>query len=381
MVCRSARRAFTLVELLVVISIIGMLVSLLLPAVQQAREAGRRNTCANNMRNVALAVQNFAGAKGVYPGYRDVLSVNVNNASVPYAVSWVTPLLPYLERTDIYTLWRNGLQNGQTQFTQVYMNILACPSNPTGATTGTTICAFVANSGMLDTISALASRGGAPAYPADWRDNGIFFNVYTPTAVAPANNYYPLPNPGPIVTMTPDYVTIRDGSSLTLLLSENLDSATWGDLANAGGYGLHPPQYAATESANCFVWWPDAKPHPSVLINSSQQSATVGTPPQNWWLRPSSNHPSGVNVSFCDGHTRFISQDISYPVYCLLMTPYGSVSNTPGLLAGNLLGLDAPSTGAGAGGPQAQLSATYYPSGTNNYGVLRSVPVDESAIQ
>ena len=81
------KQGFTLVELLVVITIIGMLVSMLLPAVQSAREAGRRNTCLNNQKNLTLATQNYESARGAFPGY-------VNRVVNPHlgqsvAASWV----------------------------------------------------------------------------------------------------------------------------------------------------------------------------------------------------------------------------------------------------------------------------------------------------
>ncbi len=100
-------RGFTLVELLVVITIIGMLVSLLLPAIQSAREAGRRNTCQNNMRNCALAVMQMADIKKAYPGYvNDISTGNTNFPTI--RASWVVQILPQLERRDIYTNWQKA---------------------------------------------------------------------------------------------------------------------------------------------------------------------------------------------------------------------------------------------------------------------------------
>lgn len=104
-------------------------------------------------------------------------------------------------------------------------------------------------------------------------------------------------------------------------------------------------------------------------INSTLASRAAATGAQiNWMMTPSSNHPTGVNVSFCDGHTQFMSQDIDYSVFCLLMTPWGQMCNTPGTATGFDVGASA-------------TSAVYYPSGANNYGVLRSKPVDESQIK
>src|ERR1700691_3086663 len=91
---RPRHRGFTLVELLVVIAIIGVLVALLLPAVQQAREAARRSQCSNNLKQQALAVQNFASAFGTLPS-----SVRPPGGA---RISWLTQTLPYLDQQGLY---------------------------------------------------------------------------------------------------------------------------------------------------------------------------------------------------------------------------------------------------------------------------------------
>lgn len=373
MASRTKRNAFTLVELLVVISIIGMLMALLLPAVQQAREAGRRNTCLNNMRNAALATLNFTGTGRAYPGYRNVLDATIaggagGNSQAAVPVSWVVPILPLLERTDIYQLWRRGV------FAQVYMNVLVCPSNPPGNKTGFTPCAYVANGGMWDTSS---SNQPAPltSFPADWTPNGVFQNLFPAASnsniviattdlngVATTATFTGLINSGPISTVTQDYITIHDGSALTLMLSENMYYGT----SNNGGNYWGDPATSATQLANCFVWFPELDPHPAKRINGMDPQ---GTAKPYYFARPSSNHPTGVNAAFCDAHAQFISQDIDYSVWCLLCTPWGAYCNTPGWAT------NSPALDPGGG-----ADMTYYPTGPN-YTYLRTAVVDESRIQ
>jgi prepilin-type N-terminal cleavage/methylation domain-containing protein/prepilin-type processing-associated H-X9-DG protein len=414
------RGAFTLVELLVVISIIGMLIALLLPAVQQAREAGRRTTCLNNMKNCMFAVLNFEGQRKTYPGYCDTLTgIQYNaggTASTNYVlpVSWLVQVLPLLERTAEYNLWRN-----QITFTaaalppswppQVYMDVLNCPSSPPTYTTGNTPCAYVVNSGMLDVPGG--NGGSSTGLPADFPANGVFFNKFNAFFVSNSagGNNQTLANPAgvsntqytgapqamlsnngtPLVSINQEYITTHDGSSLTLMMSENNNvpsvayggagTLNWGGASLSGGSGSwgnlaagpSALPYAGLEPTNCFVWWPDMSPNAQMKINA--QVTTGGSSatlyPQ-YFMHPSSNHPTAVNVAFCDGHARNIGQDVDYTVFCLLMTPFGQQCNTPGSV-----GLDPPGTGT------SSFSSTYYPSGNgNNYLLLRTKLIDDTQV-
>ena len=384
------RTAFTLVELLVVISIIGMLMALLLPAVQQAREAGRRNTCNNNLHNLGLALQNFASQnQGRLPGWRNSLALSpaptmMGNPVPSYPVSWVVTLLPFIEKPDLYRNWRNGSfltagpmgpsPNPLVDPVQAgYLALVVCPSNPP-AQNYPPPCAYVVNAGQPD-VAAMFASGGMPAMSADWRANGVFFNEFQ-DSMASMMQQVPMAascNMGPQSQMTLDFLGSRDGTSLTLMVSENLDAGSYADPfaagqpdASMGGGGMGPDlPYAVLESLQGFVWWGDVDaagnttpPYgPSQLgrINSPSDLAANGNPYYPYTnARPSSRHPSGVNSLFCDGHSRFLSQDIDYLVYCLLMT---------------------------SDGPQVQPPGAMMPPNTATWTMLRNSPIDESQVQ
>lgn len=97
---KDSNRGFTLVELLVVIAIIGILIALLLPAVQAAREAARRTQCANNLKQLALGLHTFASARGVFPSLATQKDDHVNAGYYKY--SFMVELLPYIERSSLY---------------------------------------------------------------------------------------------------------------------------------------------------------------------------------------------------------------------------------------------------------------------------------------
>ena len=104
---RVARRAFTLVELLVVIAIIGILIGMLLPAVQQVREAARRATCMNNIRQIALATLNYESARGRFPKGVNVPTQAPSSTS-DELFGWSTSLLPFMEQNNAYDVLSPG---------------------------------------------------------------------------------------------------------------------------------------------------------------------------------------------------------------------------------------------------------------------------------
>jgi prepilin-type processing-associated H-X9-DG protein/prepilin-type N-terminal cleavage/methylation domain-containing protein len=307
------RTAFTLVELLVVISIIGMLMALLLPAVQSARETGRANTCRNNVKNLALAVLAHESARREFPGYVTLINSNPR--------SWSFVLLPRLERQDLYDAYSPQFTaDGVTPMPQPTeeLEIMQCPSDPPEGTVNAPPSSYVVNAGCPD---ALASACVAGSF-VDWPGNGVFHDLRTWN--------YSGGDPIPLVGMRSAYISAGDGMQNTIMLSENVDALSW----SLYGDGNIPSYW---ERQMAFVWWdalggdpPVPAPNPEARINGyvwGDPQLTAMT-----YARPGAYHPGGVNMAFCDGHVRFISQDIDYLIYALMMTTRGREVRTPGTL-------------------------------------------------
>ena len=216
---RSHRAAFTLVELLVVITIIGMLMSLLLPAVNQAREAGRRIDCLNRTRQLALASDLFNTQVNYLPGY--VMSSNMLNSS-GYRTSWVLMMAPQLEKGDVWANWITG-GTGSTA-ASVYWEQLVCPSNPPASTTGPYL-SYVINAGRPDNTGST---------PYDLASNGVAFDLWETLSST---------NAAAKVKVSKDYLESNKGASYTLFSSENtLPGLSWvlgGSISGARHHLLH----------------------------------------------------------------------------------------------------------------------------------------------
>lgn len=334
---RTRRSGFTLVELLVVITIISMLMALLLPAVQSARESGRRATCLNNQHQLALAAMNFESTRREFPGYANTLTRTANvpsGSSGDIGVSWVVSLLPQLERNDLAELWEDYLAGSERL---VYLNFLVCPSDPADQTNNSTHLAYAVNCGVngvfndsAGTRQALDKRwdGSAAVAIADnlayeKRAHGVFFNRQPDSGI---------PSSARLV-MSLDYLSQHDGSGNTILLSENIQATDYVPRDSSGNIRY------ITQGDVGIVWdghtypYSTTTPYPDCQI---QEPATTGplvgkinvgrddTPTDanlHKYARPSSRHPGGVVMSFCDGHQQFVADTIDYHVFRHLMTP------------------------------------------------------------
>jgi prepilin-type N-terminal cleavage/methylation domain-containing protein/prepilin-type processing-associated H-X9-DG protein len=306
---RFASRGFTLVELLVVIAIIGVLMGLLLPAVQSAREAGRRTTCANNQYQMAFAAMRCDETNGFLPGWRNALPFS--QASTPpvtgfHVPSWPVVVLPFIERRDVITVWTGTFASPPPTATP-YISVFVCPSSPPDSMT-TPVLAYAGNCG-----SALNTR----------RFDGLMMD--TTITVAPNNGRISL-----------DDVSAADGTAMTVLLSEKCISGTNSSFTPAAWSTVFPSLTAGTFS---FAAGPTSVPGfglPTALGTTKViNSAIVGGPAAiGQFSTPSSNHPGGVVAAFADGHTGFLKDSLATRVYAQLLSWNHSAAVRPNVPAG-----------------------------------------------
>jgi prepilin-type N-terminal cleavage/methylation domain-containing protein/prepilin-type processing-associated H-X9-DG protein len=328
----TKRKGFTLVELLVVIAIVGVLIALLLPAVQRVRGAAKRAQCSNNLKQIGLAMQNYHSATGSFPPGNQIF----------WGAGWATFLLPYLEQDSMYNqLDLNAPMGGPGSWNMVpnwirlqsfQVSTYICPATP---------------------MPALAQTDPGDNGPGNWQQVGNYVAIMgasTSSSVAAdptgMGRVADCSNPDPIYCNFGGFVAsngviypgshvrisdITDGTTNTLLVGEQSD---WGsDPGVSSACGIIP-RYDLRAPVSYGIWVGAEQSNPPMQSNqgcgdSSGSTVTLRWPigmkeRQNYndgmaywggWNKPiQSVHPGGANVLFCDGSVRFLANTTAWNV-------------------------------------------------------------------
>jgi prepilin-type N-terminal cleavage/methylation domain-containing protein/prepilin-type processing-associated H-X9-DG protein len=290
-------RAFTLVELLVVIAIIGLLIALLLPALQATREAARRNACSNNLKQVGLAILGFHDAiRRLPPAVQAVPSpTNLAPGAAPNGGwGWGAFILGYMEQESLSaalnitkTRIPGPIAGAGATGVQSYLPTFVCPSNPGNARLNP-------SRGNHATANYIAVIGAAPR-----PDRSFTTAQLTQAGGCMFGN------------SRVRIADITDGTSKTVLVAERLLGRVGTQDYQAGIWsGLYEDGRVASN-----LWWlggTDAANHASHRIlaqNGADSEFAV-----------SSNHPGGANVIFADGSVRMLAEGTSQPALAALAT-------------------------------------------------------------
>lgn len=335
---RSA--GFTLVELLVVIAIIGVLVALLVPAVNMARATARTTACLNNMSQIAKGMVDYETNHQRLMGYVEPVKAVGGNAGIGYVewvppssgpqyvnsisrvisggnqkqaklrsrISWAAHLLPSVDRNDLWDTLVDGGANDE-QRSVVPIDFYVCPDDTDiRSTSGAAGLSYVVNTGGWDFEPGRDEFHGA-SENGDTKDNGIFQNLVY----------------GNVKSRLSD---IADGRSTTLMLSENMHkdpSYSWLGVqegnpgeAQLGMVWVANPRPAGTcnDSSNAIDDQYSFKAEPDILEFNRLLPC---------FARPYARHAGNYfNVVYADSHGSSINPDIDYVVYQQIMTPRGS---------------------------------------------------------
>jgi prepilin-type N-terminal cleavage/methylation domain-containing protein/prepilin-type processing-associated H-X9-DG protein len=320
-----SRRAFTLIELLVVIAIIAILIGLLLPAVQKVRDAAARIKCANNLKQVSLALHNYENAMGKLPHSKRTEAQAV--PGVAGARSWALDVFPYLEQGNLiggvagFNLARNWWEQGdpvaETGVVMTQVRILQCPSSPNP------------NRFQDKNDSPPRKKGACSDY---FPPEGVHANL---NAELTALGEPPLPGSllgvlRPVPEPPTTFAAIADGSSNTILIGECAGREdVWRDrsftpaLANkadprcaraqGGAWATNDNPY---EIGQRKVWCVGALTAPyggTMKINATNESGFLFY----------SFHTGGANVAFADGSVRFLREGVRLRTLAELVTRAG----------------------------------------------------------
>ncbi|MEQ8855748.1 DUF1559 domain-containing protein [Gimesia sp.] len=293
----ARKRGFTLIELLVVIAIIAILIALLLPAVQQAREAARRSTCKNNLKQIGVALHNYLETHSTFPPgitraqghpYGPVEGWNTGK------VLWSAFILPFMDQGPLYNkinfqVADPGRNSVNAEARNAILPIYRCPSDPGGKNLTNSSAGPSNYTGCVGNSPLGAVSGGGSSYQ----------------------------NNGTSVFFTDSKTKIRDitdGTSNTMMVSELLVGSEYRNYGNVSGGGLLD-DCSTTASTNRYrgeSWFKgDASIRWAYLTVFPPNHDLACRTFQEYANAPAaSKHVGGVHILLCDGSVRFVSDNI-----------------------------------------------------------------------
>jgi prepilin-type N-terminal cleavage/methylation domain-containing protein/prepilin-type processing-associated H-X9-DG protein len=303
--CRPRKSAFTLVELLVVITIIGILIALLLPAVQAAREAARRMSCSNNLKQIGLALHNYHGSIATFP---PGAVMDQGCCIYPTGTNWAIAILPYLENQNIQTMYNPKLSNQDAANRAVRETLVpayACSSDPDVrdiAAPDNPVNAFVTT---YRRGSYKCSAGFSDGTCAFWREGTTYCNPVWRGVLHGASNDRKF-------STVESVSTIRDGTSNTMMVGEY---ATISQPLRRAFWAYSYTTYAMSPTIA----------QGRTLLNDFDRCVSIGgvgnsNPCKGGW---SSYHANGFGMLFCDGSVHFLSSTIDVNLLGKLATIAG----------------------------------------------------------
>jgi prepilin-type N-terminal cleavage/methylation domain-containing protein len=295
----GSRKAFTLVELLVVIAIIGILVALLLPAIQAARGAARRISCSNHLKQIALATHNYHDTHGVFPagGLNWPTPAGQLNPPRFRNVSLFVLILPQVEQGPLSASWdfEDPWQNVLSGRAGTVLNVLICPADYLPRRFA------VDSSGRQFGMTSYGGNAGVQSYPAAQATRDGVFYMNSSNRIA----------------------DVLDGTSNTLLFGERYHRDVHYDL-NAGsftkmdGWGYWCPSSGAPGMGDVTLGAlvPINYLHPEgVAVDAVYESRRI--------TAMGSGHPGGCQIALADGSARFVSESIDQTLFRALSTRAG----------------------------------------------------------
>ena len=310
-ICSPQERTsgFTLVELLVVIAIIGILIALLLPAVQAAREAARRVHCRNNMKQIGLAMHSYHDAHKVFPPGAIWTGVYIDWFGAHHRTNWALALLPHMEEQTLYDQYDQRVDNSDPINQPVVEAYVATHSCPSEIDSGDESIVPLNGSAVprqtryqYGSYRGVAGRSELP-YTMGTGDKGHWLHYMgwrnMPTEWRGVFHYN-----APGIRQCESFRSVTDGASATIVVGERHRRKDVRERGTFWAYANHhsiSTVWIERESITGASFWDCRNALPSSPFCN------------NGWL---SYHPGGINWTFCDGSVHFLSTTIDTGILC-----------------------------------------------------------------